>query len=207
MRIANVPSGIQNRTFESSESIAVILHNPNLIVISGGPGAGKTTLLQELTAQGFVCAPEVARQIIQQQMRVDGLALPWRDREAYTRLMLEGSVNSYLEHATSQVSVFFDRGIPDSLCYSRLIALPDQTALLQACSQYRYAPRVFLCPPWQEIYHTDGERKQDFAEAVQTFALLAQVYQECDYDIAEIPKATPEERAQFVLQRAAVRLP
>jgi predicted ATPase len=183
----------------------VLFQNPNLIVISGGPGAGKTTLLNELAARRFVCASEVAREIIQEQMRIDGPALPWRDRQAYTRLMLEGSVNSYLEHAASQALVFFDRGIPDSLCYARLIALPDQTSLLQACTRYRYAATVFLCPPWPEIYHTDAERKQDFAEARQTFALLAEVYRECGYDLAEIPKTTPAKRAQFVLRHSAVR--
>lgn len=183
----------------------MLLYNPNLFVISGGPGAGKTTLLQELAARGFVCASEVARRIIQEQVRVDGPALPWRDREAYTHLMLEGSVNSYLEHAASQTPVFFDRGIPDSLCYARLIALPDQTSLRQACESYRYAPRVFLCPPWQQIYHPDTERKQDFAEAVQTFTLLAEVYRECGYSIAEIPEAAPAERAEYVLQHSAVR--
>jgi predicted ATPase len=44
------------------------LSNPNLFVISGGPGAGKTTVLEELAKLGSRHAPEVARQIIQEQV-------------------------------------------------------------------------------------------------------------------------------------------
>ena len=64
------------------------LKNPNLYVISGGQGAGKTTVLLELARFGFHHAPEVARQIIQEQIRSGGTALPWADRQAYTCVML-----------------------------------------------------------------------------------------------------------------------
>ena len=100
-----------------------------LVAISGGPGAGKTTLLVELERRGFRCSPEVARQIIQQQVQAGGVALPWRDRTKYCRLMLERSVASYLDQAWdaeqhgAMETVFFDRGIPDALCYSRLAGL------------------------------------------------------------------------------------
>jgi len=63
--------------------------NQNLFVVSGGPGSGKTTVLHELASLGFAFAREVARQIIREQVQSGGTALPWRDREAYTRLMLQ----------------------------------------------------------------------------------------------------------------------
>jgi predicted ATPase len=47
---------------------------------------------------GFGHAPEVARQIIQEQMRMGGTALPWKDREAYTKLMLQRSIESIMQH-------------------------------------------------------------------------------------------------------------
>ena len=92
----------------------------NLFVITGGPGSGKTTLLRELEQLGFRCAPEVARQIIQEQVRESGTALPWADRALYTHRMLERSVQSYQQHAPACVPTFFDRGIPDTLGYARL---------------------------------------------------------------------------------------
>ena len=145
--------------------------NPNLFVISGGPGAGKTTVLHELAARGYTSAPEVAREIIREQVASGGSALPWSDRNAYTLLMLDRSIASYLAHTPAPHPTFSDRGIPDTLGYARLIGFADQSRILAACRHYRYAPQVFLAPPWPEIYSHDGERKQDFTEARETFDL------------------------------------
>jgi predicted ATPase len=170
-----------------------------LIVISGGPGAGKTTLLVKLERRGFRCAAEVARQIIQEQVRDGGDALPWGDRERYCRLMLERSVGSYREHAGWSGTAFFDRGIPDTLGYARLVGLPLEDEIFAACNLYRYAPRVFLAPPWQEIYAIDTERKQSYEEAVKTYDLMVEAYVDCGYEVVEIPRTSPVERADLVL--------
>jgi len=177
----------------------VCMVNPNLFVVSGGPGSGKTTVLHELARRGVPFAEEVARQIIQEQVQGGGTALPWADREAYTRLMLERSIASFLAHTPADRITFSDRGIPDTLCYARLIGLPADDFIQDACRRYRYGSVVFLAPPWKEIYATDSERKQDFAEAERTFELMAQVYDECGYTVIELPKASPAARADFIL--------
>ena len=177
------------------------LNNPNLFVVTGGPGSGKTTLLIELARLGFSHAPEVARRIIQEQVQAAGTALPWHDREAYTELMLQRSIESFLEHATALTPMFSDRGIPDTLGYARLIGLRNTRAIENACRRYRYAPRVFVAPPWKEIYETDSERKQDFAEAGRTFEVVSGVYRECRYELIELPTLSPRSRARFVLDQ------
>jgi predicted ATPase len=175
--------------------------NPNLFVVSGGPGSGKTTVLHELASRGFPFVPEVARRIIQEQVQCGGAALPWRDREAYTFLMLQRSIESYLTHTPASRPMFSDRGIPDTLCYAQLISFSDEGFILDACRQYRYGPVVFLAPPWREIYETDSERKQDFAEAERTFHQMVAVYRQCDYVVSELPKVTSPARAQFILEQ------
>jgi predicted ATPase len=175
--------------------------NHNLFVISGGPGSGKTTVVRELKKFGFRYAPEVARQIIQEQVRLGGTALPWKDGEAYTYAMLQRSIDSFVEHTPAVQPMFSDRGIPDTLCYARLIGLRDVRAIEEACRQYRYASVVLLAPPWREMYETDSERKQDFDEAERTFVQMKDVYRDCDYEVLELPKASPAYRAGFIVER------
>src|SRR5262249_4439502 len=119
----------------------------------------------------------------------------------YTELMLSRSIDGFRQNTPAPGPCFADRGIPDTLCYARLIGLSETEAIEEACRSYRYAPAVFLAPPWREIYATDSERKQDFAEAERTYTLMADVYRECGYRMVELPKGTPRERAEFVLDQ------
>ena len=181
------------------------MDSSQLVVITGGPGAGKTTLLLELERRGFCCSPEVARQIIQKQVQDGGDALPWGDRAQYCRLMLDRSIASYREHIGSTGITFFDRGIPDTLCYARLGGLPLEDEILAACKRYRYATRVFVAPPWRDIYVTDPERWQSFDEAVRTYDLMVEAYRDCGYEVLEIPKVQVGLRADFLVTEALTR--
>jgi predicted ATPase len=174
--------------------------NPNLIVISGGPGGGKTTLLQTLQNRGYACVPEVARRIIQEQRSTGGHALPWDDTTAYIKLMLDRSISSFPEHKAAAQLTFFDRGIPDTLCYAHIIQLPKARHIEEACNQYQYAATVFLAPPWPAIYENDTERTQTFSEAIAVFEEIVNVYRSCGYDPVFLPQCGPEERADFVLR-------
>jgi len=173
--------------------------NPNLFVITGAPGAGKTTLLNVLVSRGFACVPEVARQIIQEQQSSNGDALPWGDTTAYIHLMLHRSIASFLEHKDTISTTFFDRGLPDTLGYAQIIQLADPHPIQQACTLYRYANPVFVARPWRKIYITDDQRKQTFEEAVHSFNHVVDVYQNCRYRTLELPQASPDERADFVV--------
>jgi predicted ATPase len=178
----------------------------NLFVITGGPGAGKTTLLLELQKRGFHCVPEVARQIIQEQIETGGTALPWADRRRYTNLMLQRSIDSYRQNASNNRPIFFDRGIPDTLSYAHLIGLTQTAPIVLACEQLRYAPQVFIAPPWKEIYDTDAERKQDFAEAERTHEVILRTYRDCGYEPVELPKSSADQRARFVLTAIGLKI-
>jgi predicted ATPase len=182
-------------------SCADCIHNPNLFIVSGGPGTGKTTVLRELAKLGLRYAPEAARQIIREQASAGGTALPWMDRRAYCELMLQRSIERFEQHTPAAQATLSDRGIPDTLCYARLIGLQATEFIENACRRYRYARPVFVAPPWKEIYHTDAERKQDFAEGERTYSLMLDVYRELGYECVELPKGTPSERAQFIVKQ------
>ena len=177
------------------------MKNQKLYIITGGPGAGKTLLLNELKRQGYETVREDARQIIKEQMKVNGEGLPWKNKAFYSELMFQASVDTYKRaiNETSCNTVFFDRGILDTICYMQLENIPISDKLLITVSLHPYQSKVFILPPWEEIYETDNERKQTWEEAVVTFEKMKATYVEFGYEIIEVPKATIEKRAEFVM--------
>lgn len=175
----------------------------NFTVITGGPGAGKTTLIRELQHRGYHCVDEVARQLIAEQVACGGTALPWKDKEQYKQLMLERSVTAYHNTPACSGPVFFDRGIPDTICYAVLEGLLLTGAMERHALDLRYNKQVFILPPWKAIYHTDQERKQSWEEAVLTYALMKQTYLEYGYEPVDVPAAPPGYRAAFILEACA----
>ena len=55
-------------------------------------------MLQELERRGYICIPEVARPIIKEQISINGDALPWKNREKYSELMLQHSVRDFIQY-------------------------------------------------------------------------------------------------------------
>lgn len=175
--------------------------NLNLYVITGGPGTGKTTLIEALKAEGLQCIDEVARQIIKEEMAHDGEALPWKDTMRYTQLMLKRSVETYGEYASRSDISFFDRGIPDTLAYARLIGLDGIRFIQNAVHDFRYNPAVFILPPWKAIYCNDEERRQSFDKAVDTYHVLYETYIQAGYTLIELPQVSVQERVRLIMEK------
>ncbi|UII35010.1 AAA family ATPase [Fulvivirga ulvae] len=176
--------------------------NNNFIVITGGPGAGKTTLLRELQRKGYRTIPEIARELIKDQKGNNGNALPWKNRELFKDIMFVRSVKSYSEadeNVRDHTLTFFDRGFLDSICYSTLIQSVINNDMVQYANKWRYNNKVFVLPPWQEIFTSDGERRQDWEEAVLTHKLMVETYHAYGYCTLEVPKAPVKDRCEFVI--------
>jgi predicted ATPase len=98
--------------------------------------------------------------------------------------------------------VFFDRGLIDAA--AALQRLTGEPALATLAAAHRYHPRVFLAPPWPEIYDvTDTERRHGLSAAIDEYQHLLDVYPSLGYHVTILPKATTPERAGFVLGRLA----
>lgn len=177
-------------------------HNPYYI-ITGGPGVGKTTLINELHHRGHDTVPEIARERIMEQQATDTKALPKKNKKLYMELMFQRSVECFertINGTRGNDPVFFDRGFLDSLCYAAQEAIPITQEMKTLAENMRYNTSVFILPPWQEIHHTDEQRKQDWNEAVFTYNKMIQTYRGYQYDLVEVPKAPVKERADFILQ-------
>lgn len=179
------------------------MDNDRLIVITGGPGSGKTTLIDALEAAGFACTQEAGRGIIQDQTAIDGPALPWRDPLAFAEQMLAWDMRSYRMAQTLGEPVFCDRGIPDTIGYLRLMTLPVPDHMEKAAEFFRYRRRVFIAPPWREIFTQDAERRQDFAEAERTCAVMVETYTGLGYELVTLPLVPAADRVRFVIGEIA----
>ena len=78
-----------------------------------------------------------------------------------------------------------------------------EPALERFCQAHRYHKRVFLVPPWPEIYVTDPERRHGLDAATAEYDRLLAAYSLLGYDISILPKTDITERADFVLQMLA----
>ncbi|KVO13112.1 ATPase [Burkholderia ubonensis] len=168
-------------------------------VVTGGPGSGKSTLIDALERAGFARSQEAGRGVIQDQVAVDGPALPWRDRSAFAELMLGWEMRSHHLARQARGPVFFDRGVPDVIGYLRLSGLAVPAHADAAARRFRYHRRVFIAPPWPDIYTQDAERRQDFAEAVRTYDAMVECYASYGYRLIELPRASVKARVRFVL--------
>jgi predicted ATPase len=69
---------------------------------------------------------------------------------------------------------------------------------------YRYDRRVFIAPPWPDIFRQDSERRQSFAEAVRTNEAMVATYGEYGYELIELPRSSVAERVRFVVTKAGI---
>lgn len=174
--------------------------NERFVVLTGGPGSGKTTLIEELKQRGHTASVEAGRAIIQQQITIEGPALPWKDPACFAELMLSWELRSYGIAKGVEGTIFFDRGIPDIAGYLQLSKLPVPTHVIKAAEHYRYNPLAFILPPWDEIFEQDTERKQTFEVAVQTYHAMEKAYGHFGYDLIEVPRLPVSHRADFILE-------
>jgi predicted ATPase len=167
------------------------------VVLSGCSGGGKSTLLAELHARGYRVIEEPGHRIVKRELEIGGNALPWTDGAAFARRTIEVALSD-LEAAQQQPGwVFFDRGLIDAA--SALEHLTGEPVLQLLSFHHRYHPKVFLAPPWPEIYVTNAERRHGFEAGLAEYERLEHVYPAVGYEVIRLPKATVPDRADFVL--------
>jgi predicted ATPase len=163
-------------------------------------------LIEALRSAGPATLPEAGRGIIRDQSAIGGPALPWHDPAQFAELMLSWELRSYRAALEQDGPVFFDRGVPDPLGYLRLTGLPVPDHVRHAAERFRYAGRVFIAPPWPEIFRQDSERKQTLEEAERTFHAMTNTYTGLGYELVPLPLAPIEARLRFVFAEAGLPL-
>lgn len=172
------------------------------VIFTGGPGAGKTTLLTALAARGYAVVHDSARTVIQDRLRRGLSARP--DPATFAAAILRMDVERYRQAPTEADLVFFDRAIPDALCMLNDLGLLSMAEAEQSVLHFPYFRQVFLAPPWEEIYTTDNERHQRFAESVRVHRRASDWYGALGFELIELPRVSVEQRCEFVMQQLRV---
>jgi len=169
------------------------------VVISGCSGGGKSSLLVELGSRGYAIVEEPGRRIVREELAHNGTALPWLDAVAFLRRAISMSLADRDAACSLEGWVFFDRGLIDAA--SGLQSISSEHVLEPLALEHRYYRRVFLTPPWPEIFLTDPERRHGFDLALSEYSRLLDVYPSLGYEVIILPKTSVAERADFILEK------
>jgi predicted ATPase len=174
------------------------------VVISGCSGGGKSALLTELTARGYRTFAEPGREIIKEQAAIGRPDILDEAPGLFGEFCIVRTIHRMIEAADGEDFVFFDRSHIDALSYCIRENIPPPEHWQRAAEVFRFNGKVFIVPPWPEIFRNDAERKHSFEDGLKEYPVLLQTYRGFGYETVIIPKAPVPERADFVL--AALRM-
>jgi predicted ATPase len=172
--------------------------NNRRYVITGGPGSGKSTLVDGLEKAGYCCSAEISREMIKAQVAEGTDCLPWLDISCFSDKVIAEMIRAWKLSSQNPLT-FFDRGIPDVIAYLRIAGLTVPASYIEDLVLHPYEKRVFILPPWDEIYVNDTERWQSFEEAISIYHTIIETYTGFGFDLIPVPKVSETERIAFVL--------
>ncbi len=167
------------------------------VIITGGPGTGKSTLIDSFSNMGYPCHHEISRAVIKRELDKGSDLQPWKDLEGFSKVVFTEQIEQY-NLATKAVTNFYDRSLIDVIAYLRLDGINTQDWDVKA-KQYTFFNKVFVTPPWPEIYATDNERREDLAAMREIHESLVKTYQSFGYEIIEVAKMSNPKRVKFIL--------
>ncbi len=169
-------------------------------LITGCSGGGKSTLIRLLEARDHTIVREPGMRIIQ-----GGGPAPWDDTDKFLSAAISLSRNDLAEHNGTQRPVFFDRGLFDALSgMADLRKVPLASVMHDfKLGELPYCAPVFFAPPWPEIFEQTPERPHSYQSAVDEADRLRADLAKLSVETLDLPKVSPEQRLQFVLNAIA----
>jgi predicted ATPase len=158
--------------------------------------------LAELQRRGHAGVEEPGRRIVREELTGDGVALPWVDPAAFARRAVAMALADRAAAEGPAGWVFFDRGLVDAA--AALEHATGEAVLERLGRTHRYHWRVFLAPPWPEIFVNDPERPHGFEAARIEYGRLLSAYERLGYAVSILPKTDVVGRADFVLEMLEV---
>lgn len=173
------------------------------IVITGGPATGKTTIIEQLQSLGYQCYEEVIRKLTAaaqesgdiSEAHSNPIALV-SDALSFNETLIKLRLKDYND--AKKTLNFFDRGTPDVLAYMTYFKQDIPKEFSDICSEHVY-DKVFILPPWLEIYKDDAERFETFKQATDIYHHLKDTYIHFNHEVIEVPFGSIQDRTQYII--------
>jgi len=160
-------------------------------VVTGAPSSGKSTIIRALESIGFEVVPEAAREILESSTLAEN-QLDFQQR-------IE-ELQSTREEACLDRMVFFDRGLPDSLAYRRMLGF-DESEILTKIDPARYSV-VFMCRFGEHC--PDGVRLDDIARSLDIERHIRSTYLSLGCEVVELPWEPELDSSRGILRRLEI---
>ena len=147
---------------------------------------------------GYAVIEESAREIIRER-RLNG-QIPRPEPQEFVAELLRRDRAKYEDSALGPSPAFFDRCLIESVAMARESGVLSESEVTVMLGTAHFHGRVFILPPWKEIYTNDPERDHTFEHCERVHKGLSGWYAACGYELHEVPRATPRQRAQHVLR-------
>ena len=175
----------------------MLIVTANWYVLTGGPSSGKTTTVNLLASRGYKTTIEHARHYL------DTTAINGRTVEEVRSNQKEfqhGIARMQIDQERAldpRDTVFLNRALPDSIAYCRFLGIDPDSELLDAVKKATYK-KVFLLDLLP--LHADYARIEDSAAQLKIHSLLANAYEELNFQIVRVPVLPPEQRVDYILR-------
>ncbi len=124
--------------------------------------------------------------------------MPWVDLEQFLLTTRALALADREQAESDQGWTFFDRSVIDA--ESGLAHLRGEVLAIRGDSPLRYHRRIFMTPPWPQIYTRDEARRHDLSDAEAEYARLLRDYAALGHQVVLLPKLDVMARVDFVLQ-------
>jgi predicted ATPase len=162
-----------------------------MLVVTGGPCTGKSTTLAAIANKtGLPVAEEEARPLI--DSRQFDLGTQW---EAFQRELVGRQMAAERALSVHGKPIFCDRGVFDSIAYSRKKGCMPEFLLRLPTPRYAIA---FLMEPLG-FFIADGTRTEDLKFTQAITPLLETAYAERGVTVVRVAEGTVDERVDFIL--------
>jgi predicted ATPase len=171
----------------------------NWYVITGAPSSGKTTLIKQLEEKGYCVVHEVARDYIDKEIAKGKTIEEIRKNERKFQDEVLKMKISLEKKLSREKTIFFDRGIPDSLAYYKLYGWKVNPDLQKAVDECWYK-KIFLLDFYD--FENDYARTENRKQQVKIHDLLDEAYKKTKIPMEIIPKMeVKEHRAKYILKK------